>query len=86
MYSEELLETMYKLYDNLENIKQMDNSFIIVQHKNNTMSLDKETFLNLVNNEESIQLANRLDKLGSNDYIIVAYDEGCIIGNVTKII
>lgn len=86
MYSEELLETMYKLYDNLENIKQMDNSFIIVQHKNNTMSLDKETFLNLVNNEESIQLANRLDNLGSNDYIIVAYDEGCIIGNVTKII
>ena len=86
MYSDELLETMYKLYDNLDKIKQMDNSFIIVQHKNNTMSMDKETFLKLVNNEESIQLANRLDNLGSNDYIIVAYDEGCIIGNVTKII
>ena len=85
MASDELIATLYKVYDNLENIKHMDNSSIIVQYGNTTIPMNKETFLKLVNSEESIRLANKLNSLGQNEYILVAYFDGCILGNVTKI-
>lgn len=82
--TDELVNTLYKLYDRLYTIK-CTNEHIIVQYGNETVPMKRNAFLKLVDNDKSRDLLKQHETLKNNEFIIAAYFEGDIVGCKTCI-
>tara|TARA_A100001011_G_C13801348_1_gene631146 strand:- start:147 stop:407 length:261 start_codon:yes stop_codon:yes gene_type:complete len=82
--TDELVNTLYKLYDRLATIK-CTNDHIIVQYGNETVPMKRNVFSRLVDNEKLRDLLKQYETLNDDEYIIAAYYEGDIVGCKTRI-
>ena len=83
-----------ELIDTFENIckipdtkmKQFSNCNFIVQYLHNTLEMKPIEFKKLVGNESEFNNLNRLlESLEENEYVIVAYFDGKVVGAKKKI-
>ena len=66
--TDELVNTLYKLYDRLDTIK-CTNEYIIVQYGNETVPMKRNVFSRLVDNEKSRDLLKQYETLKHDEYI-----------------
>lgn len=80
--NEELLETMFKLLNNKEKIKKLDNNKIILQYANETIYVTERELIKLSKNREEIQcIIQEFNSKKDDEYMLVAYHDGKIIGH-----
>ena len=80
--NEELVSTIHKLLNNKDEIKTMGNSSIILQHKDSKMRIEEHELKNLSTNKLEIErILTQFNTRRDNEYVIVAYDEGNIVGS-----
>lgn len=87
MYDDELLETMYKLIENLTsgNITTEDNSIIFLQYNDTLTKIDLiELKKMLRNTQESNEIIQMYENRKSDEYILVAYHNARFMGMKRK--
>lgn len=86
---EDLVQTMHKLYAQKNYIKSLGNSKIIVQIGDNTLQFEELSFRKLRTDENKAEIEYLLElfrKAEHDEYVIAAYHDGKIIGNLTKLV
>ncbi len=87
---DELINTLARLFERStkDNIRQLGNSKIILQHGRSTMQItveDARILAESIDNQEIETLLQEFDSRKSDEHLVIAYNEGKMIGTMTRL-